>query len=246
MLLNTKNIYKSYNGVPILKGINLTVNEGDVISIIGKSGSGKTTLLRCLNLLVEPDNGQIFFLDEEITHKKANINKIRENMGMVFQSFNLFNNLNVLENCTLALQTVLKLPKEKAIERALYYLEKVGMKEFKNNNPNNLSGGQQQRVAIARALCMEPKLMLFDEPTSALDPLLIDEVLSVIKGLANEGMTMIIVTHEMKFAYDISTKIIFMHEGIIAESGTPQDIFFSPIKKETQDFVKLIKSQSFI
>ncbi len=245
MILKVENLHKNYGDNHILKGVNLTVNKGDVISIIGKSGSGKTTLLRCLNLLVEPDDGKIFFLDNEITNPSARIDEIRQQMGMVFQSFNLFNNLNVLDNCTLALKTVLKMPKEKAEEKAIYYLNKVGMVDYINKSPHTLSGGQQQRVAIARALCMEPKVMLFDEPTSALDPLLIDEVLSVIKSLALEGMTMIIVTHEMKFAYDISSKIIFMDDGIIAEQGNPKDIFYSPKYEKTQDFINIIKSLSF-
>lgn len=245
MILKVENLYKNYGDNPILKGVNLTVNKGDVISIIGKSGSGKTTLLRCLNLLVEPDDGQIFFLDEEITSKTAKIDNIRQQMGMVFQSFNLFNNLNVLDNCTLALKEVLKMSVEEAEAKAVFYLNKVGMGDFIKKSPHTLSGGQQQRVAIARALCMEPKVMLFDEPTSALDPLLIDEVLNVIKSLAAEGMTMIIVTHEMKFSYDVSNKIIFMDDGVIAEEGNPKDIFNNPKNKKTQDFINIIKSHSF-
>lgn len=246
MILKVDNLYKKYGENSILKGVSLTVNKGDVITIIGKSGSGKTTLLRCLNLLVEPDDGKIYFLDQEITNKDTKIDQVRQQMGMVFQSFNLFNNLNVLDNCTLALTTVLKMPKEEAKEKALYYLNKVGMIDYIEKSPQTLSGGQQQRVAIARALCIEPKVILFDEPTSALDPILIDEVLNIIKTLAREGMTMIIVTHEMKFAHDISNKIIFMDDGVIVEEGNPEHIFYSPINNKTKDFIEIIKSHSFL
>ncbi|MDD2575628.1 MAG: amino acid ABC transporter ATP-binding protein [Acholeplasmataceae bacterium] len=236
-LLSIKNIYKSYDNTPILKNVSLNINKGEVITIIGQSGSGKTTLLRCLNLLAEPDSGHIYFLNDDLTDPNTNINEMRQQMGMVFQSFNLFSNLNVIENCMLALTEVLKLDKKQAEERAVKYLTKVGMQNFIHKSPHTLSGGQQQRVAIARALCMEPQLMLFDEPTSALDPLLVDEVLNVIKDLAIEGMTMVIVTHEMSFAYEISNRIIFMDEGEIVEEGSPDQIFKVSTNPKTRKFI---------
>ena len=236
-LLSIKNIYKSYDNTPILKNVSLNINKGEVITIIGQSGSGKTTLLRCLNLLAEPDSGHIYFLNDDLTDPNTNINEMRQQMGMVFQSFNLFSNLNVIENCMLALTEVLKMDKKQAEERAVKYLTKVGMQNFIHKSPHTLSGGQQQRVAIARALCMEPQLMLFDEPTSALDPLLVDEVLNVIKDLAIEGMTMVIVTHEMSFAYEISNRIIFMDEGEIVEEGSPDQIFKVSTNPKTRKFI---------
>jgi ABC-type polar amino acid transport system ATPase subunit len=242
-MIKVRNLFKSYGNVQILKYVSLDIYDGEVVSIIGKSGSGKTTLLRCLNLLVEPETGFIIFDGVEITSPKININDIRAKMGMVFQSFNLFNNLNVIDNCTLALKNVLKMDNQKANEKALLYLDKVGMKDFAYKNVNTLSGGQQQRVAIARALLMEPKVMLFDEPTSALDPLLVDEVLSIIKGLKGE-MTLVIVTHEMRFAYEISDRIIFMDNGFIKEINTPKELFTNPKEPETKEFVEIIKSQA--
>lgn len=242
-MINIKNLYKSYGDTAILKDVSLDIYDGEVITIIGKSGSGKTTLLRCLNLLVEPERGSIYFDGVLITSPSININDVRTKMGMVFQSFNLFQNLNVIDNCTLALTEVLKMSKLEAKEKALLYLDKVGMKEFAYQSVSTLSGGQQQRVAIARALLMEPKVMLFDEPTSALDPLLVDEVLSIIKQLKGE-MTLVIVTHEMRFAYEISDRIVFMSDGRITEINTPKALFNNPKQKETQDFIQMIKSQT--
>lgn len=236
-LLSVQNVSKSYDDTPILKNVSLDINKGEVITIIGQSGSGKTTLLRCLNLLAEPDSGHIYFLYDDLTDSTTDINKMRQQMGMVFQSFNLFSNLSVIENCMLALTEVLKMDKKQAEERAVKYLTKVGMQNFIHKSPQTLSGGQQQRVAIARALCMEPQLMLFDEPTSALDPLLVDEVLNVIKDLAKEGMTMVIVTHEMSFAYEISNRIILMDEGEIVEEGSPEQIFKTSTNPKTRNFI---------
>jgi putative lysine transport system ATP-binding protein len=236
-LLSVQNVSKSYDDTPILKNVSLDINKGEVITIIGQSGSGKTTLLRCLNLLAEPDSGHIYFLYDDLTDSTTDINKMRQQMGMVFQSFNLFSNLSVIENCMLALTEVLKMDKKQAEERAVKYLTKVGMQNFIHKSPHTLSGGQQQRVAIARALCMEPQLMLFDEPTSALDPLLVDEVLNVIKDLAKEGMTMVIVTHEMSFAYEISNRIILMDEGEIVEEGSPEQIFKTSQNPKTRNFI---------
>jgi len=236
-LLSVRNINKAYDKTPILKNVSLDIYKGEVITIIGQSGSGKTTLLRCLNLLAEPDDGHIYFLNNDITNPHTDINKMRMQMGMVFQSFNLFSNLSVIENCMLALTEVLKMDKQQAEERAVKYLTKVGMQNFIHKSPQTLSGGQQQRVAIARALCMEPQLMLFDEPTSALDPLLVDEVLGVIKDLAKEGMTMVIVTHEMSFAYEISNRIIFMDEGEIVEEGSPSQLFKNSTNPKTRKFI---------
>lgn len=236
-LLSVQNVSKSYDDTPILKNVSLDINKGEVITIIGQSGSGKTTLLRCLNLLAEPDSGHIYFLYDDLTDSTTDINKMRQQMGMVFQSFNLFSNLSVIENCMLALTEVLKMDKKQAEERAVKYLTKVGMQNFIHKSPQTLSGGQQQRVAIARALCMEPQLMLFDEPTSALDPLLVDEVLGVIKDLAKEGMTMVIVTHEMSFAYEISNRIIFMDEGEIVEEGSPSQLFKNSTNPKTRKFI---------
>jgi putative lysine transport system ATP-binding protein len=237
-LLEVRNLRKKFGQQNVLNGVDFTVSEGEVISIIGQSGSGKTTLLRCLNLLVEPDEGQIFFENQDLTHKNTHIDNLRMQMGMVFQSFNLFNNKNVIENCTLAPIKKLKMTKTDATIRARYFLEKVGMEDYLYQSVNRLSGGQKQRVAIARALTMNPKIMLFDEPTSALDPETVGEVLSVMKTLALEGMTMVIVTHEMHFAYEVSNKVIFMDQGIIREEGTPNEIFKNPKKERTQAFLK--------
>lgn len=241
-LLSVRNLKKSFGEKVILNDINLDVYEKEVITLIGSSGSGKTTLLRCLNLLTEPDEGQILFENADLMDPLTNINLLREKMGMVFQSFNLFNNKNVLDNCTLGPIKVLGLSQVEANSRAEKYLTKVGMIEFINANPKTLSGGQKQRVAIARALCMEPKLLLFDEPTSALDPEMVIDVLNVIKALAEEGMTMVIVTHEMSFAKEVSDKILFMDQGVILESGTPEEIFGNPKEERTKQFLKRIVS----
>lgn len=237
-IIQINNISKSFGNNEVLKDISLTINKGEVITIIGSSGSGKSTLLRCINRLEEADTGEIIYQDTNILEKSADINKIRESIGMCFQSFNLFNNKNVLSNCTFSLRKLKKLSKEEANEIAINYLEKVGMKSFVNAKVQTLSGGQKQRVAIARSLCMNPEIMLFDEPTSALDPELVGEVLDVMKNLANEGMTMIVVTHEMAFAKEVSSRVIFMNEGYICEEGTPEEIFGNPQQERTKEFLK--------
>ena len=237
-LIEVKNVYKSFDQLQVLNGISLDINEGEVISIIGSSGSGKSTLLRCLNLLEEPTSGEIFYKGTPLLNKDTDINEVRTHIGMVFQSFNLFNNKNVLDNCTLAQIKVLKRSKKEAEEIAHKYLKKVGMDDFSFAKATSLSGGQKQRVAIARALCMNPEVLLFDEPTSALDPEMVGEVLDVIKELSKDGMTLIIVTHEMKFAKDVSTKVLFLDKGIILESGTPQEIFDNPREERTKEFLR--------
>jgi len=238
VILEIKNIHKKFDDQVVLNGINLDIHEQEVVSIIGSSGSGKTTLLRCLNLLNEPDDGHILFLGEDLMDPKVNLDHLRMRMGMVFQSFNLFNHQTVMDNCIMAPISLLKMKKEEAIQKAQILLEKVGMKKFEQVPVTQLSGGQKQRVAIARALMMNPKIMLFDEPTSALDPEMVGEVLSVIKDLAKEGMTMVIVTHEMDFAKEVSNRIIFMDQGVIAESGTPNELFKNPKEERTKAFLK--------
>lgn len=238
VILEIKNIHKKFDDQVVLNGINLDIHEQEVVSIIGSSGSGKTTLLRCLNLLNEPDDGHILFLGEDLMDPKVNLDHLRMRMGMVFQSFNLFNHQTVMDNCIMAPISLLKMKKEEAIQKAQVLLEKVGMKRFEQVPVTQLSGGQKQRVAIARALMMNPKIMLFDEPTSALDPEMVGEVLSVIKDLAKEGMTMVIVTHEMDFAKEVSNRIIFMDQGVIAESGTPNELFKNPKEERTKVFLK--------
>jgi putative lysine transport system ATP-binding protein len=238
VILKINNIHKRFDDQLVLNGINLEIHEKEVVSIIGSSGSGKTTLLRCLNLLNEPDDGHIFFLGDDLMDQTTDIDHLRMHMGMVFQSFNLFQNKTVLENCTLAPIKLLKMDKQSADELAMSLLEKVGMHEFAYQSVNLLSGGQKQRVAIARALAMNPKIMLFDEPTSALDPEMVGEVLQVIKKLALEGMTMVIVTHEMGFAKEVSDRVVFMDQGVILEMGTPKQIFESPKEERTQAFLK--------
>lgn len=227
-IITVKHLKKHFQALPVLLDINLEVNRGDVISIIGASGSGKSTFLRCLNLLEIPDSGEILYCNKNILKEELDLNKYRSNVGMIFQSFNLFNNLTVLENCVIGQMKVLNHSREEAEEKALLYLQKVGMAEFAKKSSTQLSGGQKQRVAIARALCMEPQVLLFDEPTSALDPQMVGDILKIIKNLALKGMTMIIVTHEMQFARDVSNKVIFMHNGIIEEAGTPEQIFEHP------------------
>lgn len=238
VILQIRNIHKRFDDQLVLNGINLDIHEKEVVSIIGSSGSGKTTLLRCLNLLNEPEDGQILFLGEDLMDPKVDLNHLRMRMGMVFQSFNLFNHQNVMENCIMAPISLLKMKKEDAIEKARLLLNKVGMLKFEHVPVTQLSGGQKQRVAIARALMMNPKIMLFDEPTSALDPEMVGEVLEVMKDLAKEGMTMVIVTHEMDFAKEVSHRIIFMDQGLIAESGTPDDIFKNPKEERTKAFLR--------
>ena len=238
--LKVTNLKKSYGNLEVLKSIDLQVTEGEVVCLIGPSGSGKSTLLRCLNMLEEVTSGEVVVNDFNLTDKKNDINKIRENIGMVFQHFNLFPHLTVLENITLAPVDLKKVTPQQAKEKALELLERVGLKEKANENPAKLSGGQKQRVAIARALAMNPDIMLFDEPTSALDPEMVGEVLNVIKQLAQEGMTMVIVTHEMGFAREVADRVIFMDNGYIVEEGTPQEIFGNPQNERTKDFLNKV------
>lgn len=236
-ILEIRNIHKRFDEQLVLNGINLDVSEKEVVTIIGSSGSGKTTLLRCLNLLNEPDDGNIYFLGNDLMNPKTNLEELRMQIGMVFQSFNLFNHKSVIDNCTLGPIKLLKKTKEDAEQTAMMFLKKVGMQDFAYQSANTLSGGQKQRVAIARALSMNPKIMLFDEPTSALDPEMVGEVLTVIKNLANEGMTMVIVTHEMEFAKEVSDRIVFMDQGVIAEIGTPEQILTNPKEERTRAFL---------
>ena len=236
-ILEIRHLNKNFGKHEVLKDINFSVKKGDITSIIGASGSGKSTLLRCINLLENPTAGEILYEGKNILNTK-DIPNYRTKVGMVFQNFNLFENMNVLENCMIGLEKVLKIDKNEAKERCLFYLEKVGMVPYINAKPRQLSGGQKQRVAIARALAMQPEVLLFDEPTSALDPQMVGEVLDVIKTLANEGFTMIIVTHEMAFAREISNHVVFMHKGIILEEGTSDDIFVNQKKQETKEFLQ--------
>ena len=235
-IVEVRHLNKSFGPREILRDINFTVRKGDVTTIIGPSGSGKSTLLRCLNLLETPSGGEILFHGQNIG-ESANIPAYRTKVGMVFQSFNLFSNLTVLENCMLGQRKALKRSKAEAEKKALFYLEKVGMAEYVNAKPSQLSGGQQQRVAIARALAMEPELLLFDEPTSALDPEMVGEVLNVMQKLAAEGMTMIVVTHEMAFARDVSNHVVFMADGVICEEGEPHQLFEQPKSERTAEFL---------
>lgn len=236
-IIRVRNLEKSFGKLHVLRGIDLDVEEGEKLVIIGPSGSGKSTLLRCLNMLEVPTKGTIEFAGEVITDPQADLPRIRKDIGMVFQSFNLFPHKNVLENITMALVIVKKMEQAKAEEIALSLLEKVGLSDKARNYPAQLSGGQQQRVAIARALAMQPKVMLFDEPTSALDPEMVGEVLEVMGALAREGMTMVVVTHEMKFAREIGDRVIFMDEGVIVEEGTPEQIFTEPRNPRTRSFL---------
>ena len=234
------NLKKSFHHLDVLKGIDLTVAEGEVVCVIGPSGGGKSTFLRCLNRLEDATEGQIFVDGYEITDKKVNINKVRQNIGMVFQSFNLFAHLSVKKNIMLAPVDLKLMRKEEAEKKAMELLDRVGLADKANAFPHQLSGGQQQRVAIARALAMNPDVMLFDEPTSALDPEMVGEVLSVMKELAEGGMTMIVVTHEMGFARDVADRVILMADGVIAEQGTTEQIFEHPQVKRTQDFLAAV------
>ena len=236
-LIRVENLRKSFGSHLVLKDIDFAVNPGEVVTIIGASGSGKSTLLRCMNLLETPDSGHIWFHGEDLAADRVNINRLRERIGMVFQSFNLFNNMNVLDNCTLAPVTLKKMSKAEAERVAREHLDMVGLSDFVNAPATSLSGGQKQRVAIARALCMKPDLMLFDEPTSALDPEIVGEVLNVMRDLAAEGMTMVVVTHEMDFAKNVSDKVVFMDQGVIAEAGDPQQIFTNPQLPRTREFL---------
>lgn len=236
-LIRVENLRKSFGSHLVLKDIDFSVNPGEVVTIIGASGSGKSTLLRCMNLLETPDSGHIWFHGEDLAADRVNINRLREKIGMVFQSFNLFNNKNVLDNCTLAPITLKKMDKAEAEAEARKNLEAVGLADFINAPATSLSGGQKQRVAIARALCMKPDLMLFDEPTSALDPEIVGEVLNVMRDLAAEGMTMVVVTHEMAFAKNVSDKVVFMDQGVIAEQGDPKQMFTNPQLPRTREFL---------
>ena len=237
MILEIRHLSKSFGTHEVLRDIDFTVKKGDVTSIIGASGSGKSTLLRCINLLETPTSGEILYHGENVAGPKVNAAAYRSHVGMVFQSFNLFNNMTVLENCMVGQIKVLKKDKETARKRAMDYLEKVGMAPYIHAKPRQISGGQKQRVAIARALAMDPEVLLFDEPTSALDPEMVGEVLSVMQTLANEGMTMLVVTHEMAFARDVSSQVVYMNQGVICEQGTPEEVFGNPQKQETRDFL---------
>lgn len=236
-IIEIKHLNKSFGNREVLKDIHFVVEEGQVTSLIGSSGSGKSTLLRCINLLETPTAGEILYKGENILDGKHDINKYRTHLGMVFQSFNLFENLNVLENCTIGQIKVLKKDRVESEKLALHFLEKVGMAQYIYARPHQLSGGQKQRVAIARALAMEPDVLLFDEPTSALDPEMVAEVLTVMKDLAKSGMTMLIVTHEMGFAKEVSDHVVFMDKGVIAEEGTPEQIFNAPKEARTREFL---------
>lgn len=237
MLLSIKGLTKSFGEQNVLKDINMEIDSGEIVAVIGPSGSGKSTLLRCINQLEYPEQGSVVFEGTELMDEKTDIRKIREDIGMVFQQFNLFPLKNVMENVSLAPMLIKKKTKKEAVKKAVVLLKKVGMYEKKNSYPKTLSGGQQQRVAIARALAMEPKILLLDEPTSALDPELVGEVLKVITDLAKEGMTMLIVTHEMEFARDVAHRIVFLDEGKIVEEGTPEQIFSNPRNERTKSFL---------
>ena len=236
-ILEIKHLSKSFGAHIVLRDIDFTVAKGDVTSIIGASGSGKSTLLRCINLLETPTSGEILYHGENVCRRGFNAPAYRSRVGMVFQSFNLFNNMTVLENCIAGQVKVLKKNREEARKHAMYYLEKVGMAPYINAKPRQISGGQKQRVAIARALAMDPEVLLFDEPTSALDPEMVGEVLSVMQNLAQEGMTMLVVTHEMAFARDVSNHVVYMNNGVICEEGSPEEVFGNPQQQETKDFL---------
>jgi len=239
-VIEIQHLSKSFGTNEVLKDINFSVDKGEVVSIIGSSGSGKSTLLRCVNLLEKPSGGEIIYNGENILDNNHDIYAYRTKLGMVFQQFNLFNNHNVLNNCVIGQSKVLKRSKEEAEKVAMKYLNVVGMDKYVNAKPKQLSGGQKQRVAIARALSMEPDVMLFDEPTSALDPEMVGEVLKVMKHLAESGLTMIVVTHEMEFAREVSDRVIFMDKGVIAEEGSPKQIFNNPKEKRTKEFLQRV------
>ena len=236
-MITVSNLCKSFGGLEVLKGVNVEIDKGDVICVIGPSGSGKSTFLRCLNLLETPTSGSILFEGDELTYKKIDLNKHRQKMGMVFQQFNLFPHMTVLDNLTCAPIMLKKTPKAEAEKKAMELLARVGLADRADAWPNQLSGGQKQRVAIVRALCMEPDVMLFDEPTSALDPEMVGEVLDVMKELAKSGMTMVVVTHEMGFAREVASRVLFLDDGVIAEEGTPDEIFGAPKGERLQSFL---------
>ena len=236
-MIKVENLQKDFKNISVLKGITTEINRGDVLCVIGPSGSGKSTFLRCLNMLEKPTGGSIIFDGADLTDKKTDLDLHRQKMGMVFQQFNLFNNMTVLKNMTCAPVMLKKMTKEQAEEKAMELLERVGLGDRANTYPHQLSGGQKQRVAIVRALCMEPEVMLFDEPTSALDPEMVGEVLDVMKTLAKQGMTMVVVTHEMGFAREVSNRVMFLDGGVIAEEGTPDEIFNNPKSQRLQSFL---------
>ena len=242
LILQVNHLSKSFGSHEVLRDIDFTVEKGDVTSIIGASGSGKSTLLRCINLLETPTSGEILYHGKNVVGRGVNATEYRSHVGMVFQSFNLFNNMTVLENCMVGQIKVLKKHKDEARQSALYYLQKVGMAPYINAKPRQISGGQKQRVAIARAMAMDPEVLLFDEPTSALDPEMVGEVLSVMQRLAEEGMTMLVVTHEMAFARDVSTRVVYMNQGVICEDGSPEELFGNPQKQETRDFLSRFRN----
>ena len=240
VIISVKELQKSFDKTPVLKGIDIDICKGDVVCVIGASGSGKSTFLRCLNMLEVPSGGNIFFEGADLTDTKVDLNLHRQKMGMVFQQFNLFPHLTILKNLTLAPMMLKKVTKEVAEEKAMTLLARVGLADRANDYPGQLSGGQKQRVAIVRALCMEPEVMLFDEPTSALDPEMVGEVLDVMKSLAQAGMTMVVVTHEMGFAREVSNRVVFLDDGYIAEEGTPADIFDNPKCERLQSFLSKV------
>ena len=239
-MIDVKNLTKSFGNLEVLKGVSQHISKGERVVLIGPSGSGKSTFLRCLNLLETPTGGEIIFEGQSITDEKCDINKIRQKMGMVFQHFNLFPNMTILRNITLAPVRTGLMNREEAEKKARELLRRVGLEDKANSYPAQLSGGQKQRIAIVRALCMKPEVMLFDEPTSALDPEMVGEVLDVMKELAKSGMTMVCVTHEMGFAREVADRVLFMDEGVIVEEGTPEEIFGSPKEKRTQDFLNKV------
>ena len=240
IIISTKGLKKDFEKLHVLNGIDIDICKGDVVCIIGASGSGKSTFLRCLNLLEQPTGGSIIFDGTDLTSSKVDLNLHRQRMGMVFQQFNLFPHLTILKNLTLAPMMLKKIPKEEAEAKALALLARVGLADRAESYPNQLSGGQKQRVAIVRALCMEPEVMLFDEPTSALDPEMVGEVLDVMKELAKEGMTMVVVTHEMGFAFEVANRVIFLDNGLVAEDGTPDEIFGNPKTERLKTFLSKV------
>ena len=240
VLFDIQGLQKNFGEVEVLKGIDLKIEKGEVVVVIGPSGSGKSTFIRCLNLLEEPTGGKIFFEGVDIMSKETQANLRREKVGMVFQQFNLFNNLSVLDNITVSLKKVKTMPEKQAEEKAMALLERVGLTDKADAYPSQLSGGQKQRIAIVRAMALDPDVMLFDEPTSALDPEMVGEVLKVIQDLASDGVTMVVVTHEMGFARKVGTRILFMDEGVIAEEGTPEEIFDHPKNERTKDFLSKV------